>query len=126
MAFIFYNPNPESNLVGDCVIRAVSIVTGQDWDSTFLDLMKLGYELKDWPDANWVWGRYLYEHGFRSYTINEYTKRRYTVKDFCEDCPNCKGVLATGTHVVAIDNGNYYDTWDSGNEVPVYYWRKEN
>jgi len=35
------------------------------------------------------------------------------------------GILATGTHVIAVGDGNYYDTWDSGQEVPIYYWRKE-
>ena len=27
MSFIYYNPNPERKLVGDCVIRAISKVT---------------------------------------------------------------------------------------------------
>ena len=26
---------------------------------------------------------------------------------------------------IAVQNGNYYDTLNSGNEVPIYYWRKE-
>ena len=21
--------------------------------------------------------------------------------------------------------GDYFDTWDSGQEVPIYYWKKE-
>jgi hypothetical protein len=35
-------------------------------------------------------------------------------------------MLATGTHVVAVIDGNYYDTWDSGDEVPIALWKKEN
>jgi hypothetical protein len=27
--------------------------------------------------------------------------------------------------VVTVQDGKYYDTWNSGNEVPVYYWEKE-
>ena len=50
----------------------------------------------------------------------------YTVKRFCADNPELTGILATGTHVIAVANGNYYDTWDSGEEVPIYYWRLEN
>lgn len=37
MAFIFANPNPSCNLTGDCVIRAVSILTDQDWEETLMD-----------------------------------------------------------------------------------------
>lgn len=123
--WVFYNPNPSGNLVGDCVIRAISAVMNQDWETTYLDLLSQGYILKDMPSANWVWGTYLYNHGFRSHTISEYTKRKYTVKDFVKDCPECTGILAIGTHAVAIKDGNYYDSWDSGDEVPIYYWKKE-
>ena len=49
----------------------------------------------------------------------------YTVKDFCKDHPVGTYILATGSHVVTVVDGNYYDTWDSGTEVPIYYWKKE-
>lgn len=28
-------------------------------------------------------------------------------------------------HVVVVDNGNYIDTWDSGNCVPLVYWKED-
>ena len=28
-------------------------------------------------------------------------------------------------HVVCVKDGNYYDTWQSGDEVPIYAWVKE-
>ena len=49
----------------------------------------------------------------------------YTVKDFCKDHPQGVFVLGTGTHAVAVIDGDYYDAWDSGNKVPLFYWRKE-
>ena len=39
--------------------------------------------------------------------------------------PHGTYVLATNNHVVAVVDGNYYDTWDSGDETPIYVWRKE-
>lgn len=27
--------------------------------------------------------------------------------------------------MVSVVDGDYYDAWDSGKEVPVYYWHKE-
>lgn len=27
-------------------------------------------------------------------------------------------------HVVAVRDGNYYDIFDSGNEVVTYYWER--
>jgi hypothetical protein len=26
---------------------------------------------------------------------------------------------------VAVSDGDYFDTWDSGDEVPVYYFEKD-
>lgn len=31
MAYVYYNPNPSKKLVGDCVIRGISILTNQSW-----------------------------------------------------------------------------------------------
>ena len=32
--------------------------------------------------------------------------------------------MAMATHVVCVQNGDWLDTWDSGDEVPLYYWQK--
>jgi hypothetical protein len=78
------------------------------------------------PHANVVWGEYLYKQGFRKGAIPDTCPNCYTVRAFCADNPIGTFLLATGSHVIAVIDGNYYDTWDSGNEVPIYYWRKEN
>lgn len=57
----YYNPNPAGLSVGDCVIRAISKLTNQTWDETFIDICMMGYELKDMPSANHVWERVIYE-----------------------------------------------------------------
>ena len=120
----FQNPNPKNNLTGDCVIRAISIATNQDWDYTYLDLALLGYEEKDMMSSNNLWDDYLYNHGFRRYIVpNEC--RCYTIIDFSNEHPEGTYIVATGTHVVAVIDGNYYDTWDSGNELIFYYFKKE-
>lgn len=125
MSYINYNPNPVRKLVGDCVIRAISKCLNKDWEDTYLAVVMKGYMMHDMPSSNDVWGTYLMENGFRRYVIPDTCPTCYTVQQFCEDNPDLTGILATGTHVIAVEGGNYYDTWDSGNEVPIYYWRKE-
>lgn len=125
MAFVFYNPNPTKKLVGDCVIRAISKVTGQKWEQVHFDLCVESFEMDDMPSSNAVWGAYLYKMGFRKYVIPDTCPDCYSVKRFCQDHPRGTYLIATGTHVIAVKNGNYYDTWDSGDEVPIYYFRKE-
>lgn len=122
--FVFCNPNPEKNLVGDCVIRAISIALNQDWQTTFLGVTVKGFELYDMPSSNNVWGAYLEEKGFERLSILNTCPNCYTIKDFCKDNPKGIYIIGTGSHAVAIIDGNYYDTWDSGDEVPIYFFER--
>lgn len=119
------NNNPDKALVGDCTIRAISKAIGKPWDDTYIYLAVQGFKMKDMPSSNRVWGEFLYNNGFRRFIIPDSCPNCYTIKDFCEDHKDGKYVLATGTHVVCVADGNYYDSWDSGDEIPIYYWRKE-
>lgn len=125
MAFIFFNPNPDRAIVGDCVIRAISLLMDKSWEEVYLDVCNEGLLMHDMPSSNAVWGSYLLKNNYSRKAIPNVCPECYTVKEFCMDHPYGKFLLAIGTHVVAVKNGNYYDTWDSGNEVPVYYFKKE-
>lgn len=123
--WIYTNVNPKANLVGDCVVRAISLATDQDWDSAYIAVVTFGYNMKDMPSSNAVWGAYLKHLGFRRYVIPNECPDCYTVEDFCKDHPKGTFILATGTHAVTAIDGDYYDTWDSGRELPIYYFKKE-
>lgn len=120
-----FNENPQGNRVGDCTVRAISTVLGQDWESTFFGLFLMGLAMNDMPSANRVWSAYLREKGFHRSLIPESDDETYTVKDFCRDYSEGTYLLALQSHVVAVIDGDYYDTWDSGEEIPLYCWRKE-
>jgi hypothetical protein len=123
--FIQTNLNPLGTHTSDCVVRALAIAQNQSWEKTYLELCIQGFKMGDWGNANIVWSSYLRDRGFKRYIIPNTCPNCYTIKDFCEDHPQGTYILATGTHVVAVMDGNYYDTWDSGNEVPIYYFVKE-
>ena len=124
MAFLMLNPNPKNARVGDCVIRALSIATKKSWEDIYTALAVYGFMLCDMPSSNAVWGQYLKDLGYERKIVTDTCPDCYTVKDFCRDNPSGTFILGTGTHVVAvIDGGNYCDTWDSGDEVPIYFWR---
>lgn len=125
MAYRFYNPNPEKLMVGDCVIRGVSKLMNKSWDESYMDLVTYGYKMKDLPDSNVVLGAYLYANNYRRHVIPNTCPHCYSISQFAEDHPHGRFLLATGTHVVAVIDGDYYDTWDSGHEVPAYFWEKE-
>ena len=49
-----------------------------------------------------------------------------TVKDFCRDHTDGVYVLGTGTHAIAVVDGKYCDAWDSGNEQPIYLYKRRD
>lgn len=124
--YIHFNPNPHGKYVGDCVVRAICKLTNKDWDTVYAGISVKGLELKDLPNANYVWEAYLRDQGYVKTLLPDTCPWCYTVKQFCIDFPKGKYLVATGTHVVAIQNGDYYDAWDSGNETLTEYWRQKS
>ena len=126
MAYVFYNPNPKNQRVGDCAIRAVSKAIGKDWTDTYIGLCAEGLALRDMPSANVVWGMYLRKFGFEEHMIPSICPDCTTVKRFAKDHPKGRYVLACQNHTVCVINGDWFDSWDSGDEVILYYFAKEN
>lgn len=123
--WIEFNPNPLGKRIGDCVIRAIAIATGMTWDETYIVLSDYGMMLKNLPNANEVWGAYLKDQGFTRHVIPDTCPDCFTVRDFCRENPVGVFILCTGSHVVTVKNGDYYDAWDSGKETPQYYWKRK-
>lgn len=125
MAYRYLNVNPTRQNTGDCVVRAISVLMDQSWAWTYFMICLQGFILFEMPSTNNVWETYLYHNGYRRTSIPNTCPDCYTVKDFCRDFPYGKYLLALNGHVVAVIDGDYYDTWDSGNEIPLFYWRKD-
>lgn len=123
--WIEYNPNPYNRRVGDCAVRAVAKALNEDWDTAFTRLIISAYEMGDMPSSDSVWGATLRKNGFRRETIPNECPTCYTVAEFAEEHPVGTYVLALGGHVVTIDQGNVYDTFDSSSGVAQYYYTKE-
>lgn len=121
---VMYNPNPARNRTIDCTIRAISKATGEDWDTIYTHLSFYGFMCKDVAISNDVWGKYLKSKGFKRYLVDDKDKDYYTVNDFCQDNPKGTYILSIEGHVVCVVDGYYYDTWDSGGEIPIFYWTR--
>lgn len=119
--YVQYNANPYCKRANDCTVRAISKATGKSWDEVYLGMCIEGYLCKMMPSENLVWGNYLESIGYERSVI---PNRHYTVKDFAKDHPQGTYILAISGHVVACVDGHYYDTWDSGDEIPVYFWKE--
>ena len=124
--WIEYNPNPVQRRVGDCSVRAIAKALGIDWETAYALIVSNGFAMGDMPSSDSVWGSVLRQNGFYRDVIPNTCPDCYTAKDFCIDHPRGIYVLGFGGHVATVVDGNIYDSWDSSQLIPQFYWyRKE-
>ena len=123
--YSYYNPSPYGKNVGDCTVRAISKATGKDWGETYFALAIQGYLDGDMPSANATWGAYLHSLGYRRYIVPDTCPLCYTVGQFADEHPAGTYILALSGHVVCVQDGTIFDSWDSSNETVIYFWVKE-
>lgn len=124
MGYVYFQNNPMGKQVGDCVVRALSKSMDMSWDDAYMELAMQGLCMCDMPNSNSVWGAFLYLNGYKRESIEVACPDCYTVKDFCMEHPTGDYILGTGSHAIAVCSGNYFDSFDSGNENPVIVWEK--
>lgn len=121
----WYNPSPTGRNVGDCAVRAVAKALGVDWETAFAMIAQNAFLMGDMPSSNSVWGSVLRQHGFMRTGLPQTCPDCYTAEQFAADHPKGIYVLGFGNHVATILDGVIYDSWDSSQEIPQYYWHKE-
>ena len=122
--WIQYNPNPISNNVEDCAVRAVSVALGISWDDAFDMIAERAKQMGVMMHNNAAWGSVLRQNGFYRHIIPNTCPDCYTAQDFCYDHPKGIYVLGFGTHTATAIDGCLFDSWDSSMEAPTYYWSK--
>lgn len=123
--WIYSNPNPCRAEEPDCVVRAIANATDQDWDTVHWDLCRLAHERCTMPSVNWLWDLYLKRYGFEKFLLPETCPSCVTVREFARRYPKGTYVIGTGSHAVCVRDGNWMDLFDSGDETPIYFYRKK-
>lgn len=125
--WIRFNNNPCGRSgVGDCTVRALSLALDTDWESAFWMLAESAFQMCDVISGNSVLGAVLRKHGFYRANISNECPDCYTAEDFCTDHPYGVYVLGFGSHVATVIDGNIYDSWDSSNEIPQYFFYRKD
>lgn len=120
----YYNPNPSNQHVGDCAVRAIAKATDSDWESVYIGLTMEGLHLYDMPASAYVIGMYLHKKGFEHQMIPSICPACTTIEKFAEEHPRGTYIAVTEGHMTAIQDGDYFDTWDSGQEIILYFYRE--
>ena len=123
--YIKYQPNPQNRKTDDCVIRALTKALGVDWDTASIYAIVQQIRDSDIYVKNYVWGNLLLRNGYTRHSLPNTCPDCYTIKDFSEDYKRGTYIVGTGDHVLAVIDGDYYDSFDSGEMIPIIYYRKE-
>ena len=125
--FVYYQPNDKDikDDYDDCVIRALCKAMNKTWLEVFDILMAKARKLQAPAESKPTYTEVLSEHGFKYYGVsNAKGTKRPTVKQHAakskEPC-----VMVVANHLVACQDGKFYDTWDSGEKSLYGYWVKE-
>ena len=119
-----YNPNPAGRRVGDCAVRAIAAALGLTWDEAFEEISQAAKWMADMPSSDAVWGAVLRKTGFFRAAVPNACPLCFTAAEFAHEHPHGIYVLAFGGHVATVRDGEIWDSWDSSNEIPQFYWFK--
>lgn len=125
MPYRFYNPNPSNIRVGDCVIRALSKALKKSWEGIYVSLCAEGLLFHDMPSSDYVWGMFLKKNGFQQKMVESICPDCTTVQRFADNHPDGVYVVKTQSHTICIREGCWWDSWNSGEEIVLYFWQKE-
>ena len=107
------------------MIRALTKALGVDWDTASIYAIVQQIRDSDIYVKNYVWGNLLLRNGFTKHHIPDTCPDCFTVEDFAKEHPQGLYILGTGEHAVAVVDGDWYDTFDSGAMIPIVYYEKE-
>ena len=128
--FVYYQPNSKDlkDRYGDCTIRALSKAMNCTWVEAFDMMIPICREaqVSNIFDAPAETRNPLIESlGFKYIGIsNKRGAKRPTVSEFAKDHPTGRYICNVANHEVAVADGKYYDTWDSGNRYLYGYFEK--
>ena len=115
----YFRMKYKKDRVGDCVIRALAIATGEDYQDVRTELWETSYKDGYMPNSNENYTKFLLKRGFiPEKKIKGFNLGRYPA------CKDCTYVVRLSRHVVCLDQGLVRDIWDCREWYPYKTWRK--
>ena len=106
----------------DCVVRSISIVTGESYGKVFRDLMAFGLEMGAYPNHDKVWIAYAEDQGLvKRKPPRDDNGKLIKLADW-----DFRGVaiVRNSGHLTAVEHGYLVDTWDCRYRPVNSYWER--
>ena len=106
----------------DCVVRSISVVTGESYSKVFRDLMAFGLEMGAYPNHDKVWIAYAEDQGLvKRKPPRDDNGKLIKLADW-----DFRGVaiVRNSRHLTAVEHGYLVDTWDCRYRPVNSYWER--
>lgn len=129
--YVYYQPNEKDvkDEYGDCTIRALSKALDISWIEAF-DLTIPICREEQVPNIFFaparIRNKMVESLGFKYHPVsNKKGTKRPTIEEFAQDHPHGRYICNVANHEVAVVDGRYYDTWDSGCKSLYGYFERK-
>ena len=123
----YYQPNKKDlkDKCGDCAVRSICKAEGLEWLDAYDLMHKISREVYDVLNSKKGFEHILKTLGY-TYTgiSNKKGTTRPTVNSFALEHKEGTYVCIVANHYVTVQDGYFYDTWDSGSCSLYGYWEK--
>lgn len=119
----YYNCNPHRRLTDDCVIRAISAITGDSWEDVLKALVDTSIETGYFINTPECYGVYLESLGYikrKQPTTSDGKKVKF--KDFVVNYDGHAFCHCGKGHVTYVADNSAWDIWDVSDEIVGVYW----
>ena len=120
----YFNAHPKNLKVGDCVKRALTIATGEDYMEIQRQLNKIKKEIgaKSYSD-NCVWKKFIQDKKWKELSFPAVKgEDRMNGESFCKKFKNGTYILRMAHHLTVCKGGTIYDTWDCSRKCVYKAW----
>ena len=113
--YIYYNANPEHKIIGDCVVRAMTLALHKNYNAVINMLV----ENSKYFNCDII-VKDCYKNLLLSYEmIKPYNK---TVEEISEQYKNNILLIRIDQHLTCSMYGDIYDIWDTSKEIVDVFW----
>ena len=119
MAWKFLNLQPLGKLEEDCVTRAISLATGQDY-KTIQEQLLLISELFECEKLCVCCYKHLLDYVYNFERIE--AVQGMTIEEFLEHFDTGIFIIRVDGHLTCAIDGNIIDTWDCTNKIVDIVW----
>ena len=128
--FRFYQPNPlgekKAKRIGDCTIRAITKIEQISWLEAYDRLYEIGRSIFELPNSMTTIRKYLEKQGYERVAIKAVKgSKRPTIESFTQEHKTGTYLVQVANHVVAVSDGHFFDSWNSGKKSLYSYYIKQ-